>query len=902
MYKKDGNMKKYIVKTKYTYEKFNQKDFSYSNRMYPSDNVIYGRYIFKTGQCIGQCHVNADSAREAEVCADFASASGICINAEGGTGICRVTFLGECGESFMSVCDLSDAQEGVYYSTLGMSFSPVKMRVESTSECEIDIKVSLCNVLNPLGEWGGQSFFYTSDSHVYDRGEKICLDVNGNASITSPEFPDRSDTAYNMLMPRRNTICAVLGNECGANSVKCWFTAYGASENCEECVELPLERDTLPHVYYFNLSACKTCFGRLKSFRLEVEGQGTLVIYRYSFEQEAPLWDRLACDISCVANKENDTVSVKGRIVSGNIGEVCLYETCMRDESDTAESKTFLGKTNNIGLDGEFCIEIPLHGEVVSRLSSQFVLFSENTRLSDRFYIENYEDFEENPYHFDLPDYEVSAIDFGAYGDAYHDDTQAIQNALNHVSSHGGGRVILAGESGIYGRRYIVTNILLPSNTELHFEDGAILWQSQIRSQYPYVPTYGHDAIVPGINWTHNMHVSNLPLLQVANSHHIKITGHGKIRAMDIGSEEGVDMKMSYSTGCADRIHLTPLGMFGGEYIECRDFEIVRCNNYHSAFYHCEKVFCANLKYHEVKCLSGDGFGLIAGTHDVLFTRCFFQSNDDCIVLTAVYNDPRGTLWWTNTEDGHCAPYNIKLTHSHIDAHTGAGIAFITWATSDPCGETAEIYGIEAYDNFFGGQKAIGGWFDNPYKGKVPFDNSETDDYSPVRNVRLIGNRYTDYVTLGPVHATDFISDCGLHSYNDFVNGDFSLGGLANWTAKRNSKPESVETLIYCNKEKGSIGNFDFGDVSLTQGLYLESGIYTFECEFMGKDCRLFVSDILSGELIGELDVECAMPTAVSMNFELTQTHDVYVGVKNALNTNDGFGIIDNCKIIKKGV
>ena len=894
-------MKKYIVKTKYTYEKFNQRDYSYSDRTSPSNNRIFGRYIYNVGETVGAGVACANKPYEESIATDFSSASGICIKAEGGAGICRVIFFGKTGESFMSVCELSDAQNGVCYSTLGMSFSPVRMRIETMGEEQTEVKVSLCNVLNPLGEWGGQSFYYTSVGALCDRGEKMCLSFDGEGSITSPDFPDRSDTAYNMLMPVRNTICAVLGNECSASKVRCYFTTYDCPEN-GEYVELPLASDTEPHMYYFNLSTCASCRGRLKNFRLEAEGHGELVIYRYSFEQEEVLWDRLAEDISCVANKENNTVSVKGRLVSGNIGEVCLYETCMRDESNTPENKTLVGKTCDIGDGGEFFIEIPLYGDIVSRLSGQFVLFSGNKRLSDRFYVENYEDFEENPYHFDLPEYEVSVLDFGAYGDAYHDDTQAIQNALDHVSSHGGGRVVLPGEIGIYGRRYIVTNILLPSNTELHFEDGAILWQSQIRGEYPYAPSYGHDAVVPGIYWTHSMHVSNLPLLQVANSHHVKITGRGKIRAMDTGSEEGVDMKMSYSTGCADRIHLTPLGVFGGEYVECRDFEIVRCNNYHSAFYHCEKVYCGNLKYHEVKCLSGDGFGLIAGTHDVLFTRCFFQSNDDCIVLTAVYNDPRGILWWTNTEDGHCAPYNIKLTHSYIDAHTGGGIAFITWATCDPCGETAEIYGIEAYDNYFGGQKAIGGWFDNPYKGKVPFDNSEVDDYSPVRGVRLLCNRYTDFVTLGPVHATDFISDCGLHSYHDFVNGDFTLGGLANWTAKRNSKRESVDTLIYCNKEKGSIGEFDCGDVSLSQGLYLRSGKYTFECEFMGKDCQLFVSDILSGEIIGALDVECALPATVCMDFELTDTRDVYVGVRNRTNGKDGFGIIDRCKIIKKEV
>ncbi len=893
-------MKKHLVKTKYTYEKINQKDFSYSDRWTPSTNRMFGRLEFVVGECIGEVALSDGNSTRASICADFSSSSGICIKTDGGTGICRVTFFDGYGKSFMSVCSMTDAQNGVCYSTHGMDFVPVEMLVESNCADRIDVKVSLCNVLNYLGEWGGQSYFYKSEGELFDKGEKMVLSVGGHGALISPDFPDRSDTAYNMLMPRRNTILAILGNECGAESVKCYFTTYEHPEYSEDaCVELELLSDSQPHPYYFNFSACKNCSGRLKSFRLEVSGEGSLIIYRYSFEQEAVLWEAPSKNISCVADKDRGVVTVCGSVSDDSYKTVELYTTCMRDESDTLDGKTLVGGAS-VGENGRFEIEIPLMGDIVTRLSSQFVLFSGEERMSDRFYVENYEDFEQNPHAFELPNYSVSVLDFGAFGDAYHDDTEAIQNALAHVCKMGGGRVVIPGEDGLYGRRYMVTNILLPSNTELHFESGAVLWQSHIRAEYPYEPTYGHDAYVPGVNWTHNMHVSNLPLIQIANAHHVKITGYGKIRLMDIGSEEGVDMKMYYSTGCCDRIHHIALGLFGAEYMELRDFEIVRCNNYHSAFYKCEYVYCANLKYHEVKCLSGDGFGLTAGSHDIVFTRCFFQSNDDCIVLTAVYNDPRGMLWWTNTEDGHCAPYNIKLTHSYIDAHTGGGIAFITWGTSAPCAETSEIYGIEVYDNYFGGQKAIGGWFDNPYKGKVPFDNTETDDYSPVRGVRILGNRYTSYVTMGPVHSTDYISDCGLHSHSDFVNGDFSLGGLANWTAKRNSDPESVQTVIYCNKEKGAIDKFFLGDVSLSEGLYLDAGEYIFACELMGHGCELFAEKILGGELVAHESFDCKYPEIVGMKFSLDAPTDVYIGVRNADNSNDGFAIIDNCKIIKE--
>ena len=909
-------LRKYLVKNKYTYEKKRQTCFDFTDEILRvSGNAVFGRYRYDIGEEIYSAPVSAGESVEitlpSEVGEKLLGASGICVKADGeGDGFVRVTFFDDGGRSFASSCKISDAKScnGVSFYLSGMNFLPTRMLIDSDSEGEVSVKVSLVNILNYLSEWGGQAHFYTAaDCKLSDSGRFMTLSIDGKGSIESPIFPDSSATVYNMLMPRRNTIFLVLTNNSSAKYAKLYYTTYTHEEYSEDAsVTLELYADSEPHAYYFNLSATKNCFGRLKSFKLVFDGYGDIVINRYSFEQEAKIFDTKANISSCLANSESGTITVKGEIsksISLDGATLCLYKTTMADEDeDVVGEKTLL---SSIAAEYDFEFNgIPLYDDKTSLLPYQFVCFlkrgEEYVRVSDRFYIENYEVFDSNPYPFTLPDRCVSVLDFGARGDAYHDDTEAIQNALDYIHANGGGKVIVDGSTDKYGRRYIVTNLLIKSNTELCLEEGAILWQSHMRNDYPYAVTYGHDATIPGINWTHNMHVSQLPLLQAANSHHIKVTGKGKLRAMDIGSEEGVDMKMRYSTGCEDRIHLIMVGFFDVDFVECRDFEIVRCNNYHSAFYKCQNVYCANLKYHEVKCLSGDGYGLIAGTNNVTVNRCFFQSNDDCIVLTSVYNDPRGLLWWTNAEGTHAGPYNITAIHSYLAAGTGKSIAFITWGTNDPIQERTEICGIRVHDCYIPAQNPVGTWCDNPYNGKVPFDNTEIDDYSPVRDVRITGNRYEGNCTLGPIKPTDFISDCGIFSADNFVNGDFTLGGLANWTAMRNENPDSAHTVIYANKEKGCIEYFDSGRVSLCEGLHLKGGEYTLECEIMTEDsgCEIFVSDMISGKDIFACHVEKTVPEKIKVDFSIEYEGDFYIGVRNDSSDPDGFAIIDYCNII----
>ena len=65
---------------------------------------------------------------------------------------------------------------------------------------------------------------------------------------------------------------------------------------------------------------------------------------------------------------------------------------------------------------------------------------------------------------------QCNVVTFGAIGDGVHNDTAAIQSAIDTCCQHGGGKVILPG-----GKTYRCGALRLGSNMEFHLETGAIL-------------------------------------------------------------------------------------------------------------------------------------------------------------------------------------------------------------------------------------------------------------------------------------------------------------------------------------------------------------------------------------------------------------------------------------------
>ncbi|MDE7397064.1 MAG: hypothetical protein K2M98_04990, partial [Muribaculum sp.] len=565
----------------------------------------------------------------------------------------------------------------------------------------------------------------------------------------------------------------------------------------------------------FNMSDIAGAEGKLRGLKLEpTSGSGMLAIDRITFEREAPILPNAGRITEAKANHQ--TLSVSGTterqwLDSGAVSIELRHAPLYKSElpADSLEllgycpyAQEFIINTDNTRLDGK-----------MTHLSSRLAVYA---RLADGrlipvgqpFFIENWRDFTTNRYQFDLPGQTYNVIDFGATGNGFTNDNHAIQKAIDTASEAGGGRVLIPG-----GGEYIVTDLNMRSNVELHIEPGAVLRQSSLRSDYTsYRPEYGHDNIIPGVPWTHCMY-TNMPLILAKDIENIKITGGGTIRMEDTYTIN--DAWEHYARLCSDRIHIVPIAVCNTHNVEISDIDILRSNNYHTIFYRADSVFIGNLKMLEVACLSGDGISLGNAVTNVQIDRCVFESNDDGIVIAASYKDPRGGGWRIRVDSIDATIRNIDVMRSYIDSNRGGGgkaIAFIPWASTNPRLDHNEIDGINVHDCVLRGGHSVGTWPDNPFDGK-PFTNDEQDDYSPIKNVDITGNEYLSLCDMLWVVPTSFVTDCGLHGSSEIKNGNFT-DRTAYWTPCGN-----IDSAI-----AGEI-KMQQGD-TMSQGLWLTPGTY----------------------------------------------------------------------------
>ncbi len=711
------------------------------------------------------------------------------------------------------------------------------------------------------GAW--KSFSAYNGSLSYDDGLKF--DFDGGAYFQTPYFPDVHNTMYNAPMWLRNTLFFIMKNDSSADKVRIWFVDEKDGEYKPEKSKIfDIDPYSDKKAYFFNFSDVPQAKERLAGFRFELlGGKGSVTVRRITPEEEEPIYPYAGSVLSCTADEETVTAEIKIDNKE-DYKKIAVYETFMYNVHDDIKGLTKLFECD---IKDAVTAKFPMKRGNMTRLSSQFLAVLEKedgsyVKIAPRFYIENYRDFSFNPYRFELPDYEVNALDFGAKADAFTDDTDAIQAAIDHVNAHGGGRVLIPYHNT---GRYIITNIMMKSNVDLHLCEGVILWQSQEDRDYKYPVFYGHDYPMRNINWTHALHVATYPLIQAKFCKNVKITGKGKIRSMDKGSEE--ERIGWYPNNCHDRIHCISVGFYCVENVELSDFEVVRSNNYHITLDACMNIYAANVKLHEVKCVSGDGFGMTIGTHHAKYERCFFESNDDAIVMCAIYNDPRGLRWWWSSPGVYNAVHDIEVAHCYLNSGGGKAICFITWGSDDPHPDRQEIYNVNVYDCVLQGGYSVGTWPDNPYNGKCPFDNEETDDWSPVKNVRIFNNEYRSPTDMLCVKPTNFISDTCIRSASYFQNADFSQGRCF-WT-------EEGDVIIEDGHAISSAGK-------IYQGLYIEKGKHTLKVK-VDRFGRVFCEDALTGKTVSEKEFFVKEPTEITLEFTLDEDNTVALGVTGGI-------------------
>ncbi len=628
------------------------------------------------------------------------------------------------------------------------------------------------------------------------------------------------NSIYNPELEKRNTVALTIINNSTADSLRITVTT-DRDATISKTVSLP-PTGVMTQIN-INLSDISQARGRVEKLRFEpLGGEGSLLIDRVSFEYEAPIEVSAGEITDCTATPA--AVSISGRLGTGYVADGPTIEIrhCPLWQSELPfDSLELLG---SVAASPAFTVSnIPnsrLDGKM-SHLSSRFVAGLRHADgsvvpVGKPFFISNWRDFIDNPYQFDTAEMDYLVRDYGAVGDGISNDNAAIQRAIDAAAQGGGGRVLLDGK-----RTYLATNLELRRGVNLVIDSGSVLRQSPIFEHYTeYPPEYGHDNVIPGIPWTHCMY-TNRPLILAKDTDHVKITGGGTIRMDDTYSEN--PLWTHYARTCSDRIHIVPIAICNTKHVEISDIDIVRCNNYHTIFYRADSVFIGNVKLYEVACLSGDGFSFGNAVTNVRVGRCVFESNDDGIVLCSSYKDPRGGVWRQRVDSIDSSVRHIEVIGSYIDSNRGGAgkaIALIPWGSTNPRQDYNEIDNIEVRDCVLRGGHSVGSWPDNPFDGK-PFDNTEPDDYAPVKNLRITGNEYLSACELFGVVPTTLLTDCGLTGSTVFKNNDFS-NRTAYWTIEGKSATAAP-------------GEITLEDARIYQGLYLEPGRYTLTMNGKGK-------------------------------------------------------------------
>lgn len=693
---------------------------------------------------------------------------------------------------------------------------------------------------------GSTDAFQAQKATVRHEDDALRLDFQAGATLSTTLLRGSCNSIYNPPLEVYNTIFMVMENRSDVRQMRVWFLTDGQQDFTREASKvIDIEPQSGKQAYYANLSDLPTARGRLTGLRFEPIGPsgGTLLLHRINFQKEEPIEDFAGAIDRCTASTKY--VRVEGHIdpeLASRYPILEIYEAPMHlygpvirtveelSQPTVSREQAKPGSLRMKDVEHLACLyrgasaqrfsirHIPNRRPdgKISLLGSRMLAIIRDEKgramkVGPCFYVENWQDFGPNPYAFRLPDRDFDVCDYGARGDAFTDDTEAINRAIDACNAAGGGRVVLRGNDSRYGRRYIATEIRLKSNVELHLDRGAVLWQSPDRRDYRYNVYYGHDMDIPGVPWTHCLYI-NMPLVMAKNTENVRVTGPGVIRMNDPYTEN--PHWAHYAKICSDCIHIVPLAFIDSKNLEATDIDIQRCNNYHTTFHGVDSLFLGNVKLYDIKCVSGDGLSFGQGARHIRVVRTMMNTNDDGIVMSNSYGDPRGvvTPWRQDHPETDHSIRDLKVTHSYINSTHGAGkaIAFIPWGTTNPDQQKQVIENIEVADCMLIGGYSVGTWPDNPFDGK-PFTNGEQDDYAPVYNVNIHDNDYNDPCDMLCVRPTNFRGDTGIRSAGFIQNPDFR-DGFCYWTIEGDAGVEHHQGFA----RRGG---------KLWEGLYLQGDI-----------------------------------------------------------------------------
>lgn len=458
----------------------------------------------------------------------------------------------------------------------------------------------------------------------------------------------------------------------------------------------------------------------------------------------------------------------------------------------------------------------------------------------------------------------VTDSPYNAAGDGVNNDRKAIQAAIDDMHLSGGGTVVLTENT-----TFLSSNLILKSNVELRFADGAVLKQSTKLKDYikpedgKYVsnrPYLGHNTIA-NVRWGHAWY-QNFPLIYAGEgTSNVKITGSGII-------------EMTPGRNCDETLHLCPIGLYRVDGFVVSDVTITHCSNYGMMPFTCKNGLIQNVTMKSFVCKNGDGISL-QNCQDIRITGCNLDVTDDAIYIFTSYADPRGGAWWSSNNPQPSK--NIEIDHN-VCITPCKGFAFILWGSSCPDQSLVEVSNVYVHDNAF---SSMGIWNDDPYDDlTIP---------TPVKNVRFENN---EILKIQENFYQTPISDMNFYpSMPQLKNGDFSQGGVY-WIAQNGgaTEPDTDRNrwgYIDCDGET---------DSKLYQGLYLEAGIrYSFSAQVMteGGAGRLFVRNLDTQELIASVECNGTDWTEQTLSFTVNTAGNYHIGIENVPSSSGRINIRD---------
>ena len=494
---------------------------------------------------------------------------------------------------------------------------------------------------------------------------------------------------------------------------------------------------------------------------------------------------------------------------------------------------------------------------------------------------------EEKPPEGELNVY-VTDAPYNAKGNGKQSDRAAIQQAINDVSAAGGGKVILKA-----GKIFLTGNLMLQSNVELHFEDGAMLKQNTDDSDYidpvgkdsalgsSWIPAWGSEVEEWEFMWAHAW-IYNYPFLYSREGNeNVKITGNGTITMMPHKS-------------CDETMHFIVLGFYKTTNIVVSDIKISGYDGYGGDWISSKNILIQNVLVENPLCGCGDGFHF-NNCQNVHVTESTFMTGDDALGFLSSYGDPRLDRWASST---FIQPTeNIEVDHCHCEASGPGtkGLAFFDVGGGAPDLTQSGIKNVYIHDNYI---KTLGLWSSIGVWG--PDSPLSTTNAVPAQSFRWENNEILE-VQGGFLNweISDQLSDDGrFNSAKDIHNGEFDYAGQGYWIT-RTENGSAAGARQEEHNTYGYIENIDKGDAKLYQGLYLVANVqYTFSAKVQtsGAACRLFVADALTGESIATETVDSTEWTNITFKFKVPASANYYVGIERGEAT-EGWGKIDDVSL-----